>query len=141
MLASLPTKPYFSDITETSISQSSSHKMEARASWHRNYVTVILRIVNDCARSLVFGWQGHVRHARLTSVKAAESRRSFAHVHVRQAQKPTVGVTSERVGAAPKVTSGIHVSRSHCYLAARQSTPFVIHAPDHGDATLDAVNG
>jgi len=37
-------KAYFSDITVSNISQSLTHKMAAKASWCRNYVTVTLCI-------------------------------------------------------------------------------------------------
>ena len=40
MITSLPTKRIFSDITVKNINQSFTHKMAAKASWHRNYVTV-----------------------------------------------------------------------------------------------------
>ena len=37
-------KAYFSDITVANISHSLTHKMAAKASWCRNYVTVTLCI-------------------------------------------------------------------------------------------------
>jgi len=37
----LANKAYFSDITIANISHSFTHKMAAKNSWHRNYVTVI----------------------------------------------------------------------------------------------------
>ena len=40
-------KTYFSDITVKNIYQSFTHKMSAKASWHRNYVTV-----TSCIRSV-----------------------------------------------------------------------------------------
>jgi len=42
MITSLPTKR----ISAKNIDQSFTHKMAAKASWHRNYVTVILCIRN-----------------------------------------------------------------------------------------------
>ena len=41
----LANKAYFSDITVKNVYQSFTHKMAAKASWHRNYVTVTLCIV------------------------------------------------------------------------------------------------
>jgi len=41
----LANKTYFSDITVNNIYQSFTHKMAATASWHRNYVTVTLCIL------------------------------------------------------------------------------------------------
>jgi len=42
---------YFSDITVKNICQSFAHKMAAKASWHRNYVTVILCIIPAAAEA------------------------------------------------------------------------------------------
>jgi len=41
---SLSIKAYFSDIIVKNIYQSLTHKMAAKASWHRNYVTVTVCI-------------------------------------------------------------------------------------------------
>jgi len=42
---------YFSDITVANISESFTHKMAAKASWHRNYVTVTLCIASATGSS------------------------------------------------------------------------------------------
>jgi len=47
----LANKAYFSEITVKNISQSFTHKMAAKASWNRNYVTVTLCI---CFAAVLF---------------------------------------------------------------------------------------
>jgi len=42
MITELANKAYFSDNAVANISHSFTHKMAAKDSWHRNYVTVIL---------------------------------------------------------------------------------------------------
>jgi len=44
MITELANKAYFSDIAVANISHSFTHKMAAKDSWHRNYVTLILCI-------------------------------------------------------------------------------------------------
>ena len=46
----LANKAYFSAITVKYVYESSAHKMAAKASWHWNYVTVILCIVEQMPR-------------------------------------------------------------------------------------------
>jgi len=46
-------KAYFSDITVKNIYHSFTRKMAAKASWHRNYVTVTLYIVYNISHERV----------------------------------------------------------------------------------------
>jgi len=47
MITSFADEAYFSDITLKNIYQSFTHKTAAKASWHRNYVTVTLCIAQQ----------------------------------------------------------------------------------------------
>jgi len=44
VITELANKAYFNDIAVANISHSFTHKMAAKDSWHRNYVTLILCI-------------------------------------------------------------------------------------------------
>ena len=49
----LDNKAHFSDVTVANVSESFTHKMAAKASWYRNYVTVTLCITATATKSPV----------------------------------------------------------------------------------------
>ena len=58
MITSLPTERIFSNVAVANISKSFTHKMAAKAIWHRKYVTVTLyrnRNSDTAAASPIFG--------------------------------------------------------------------------------------
>jgi len=66
-------RSYFGDIIVANISESFTHKMAAKASWHRNYVTVIICIrLCSCNTSTESSWSQQfaeiVRYAILSRI-------------------------------------------------------------------------